>query len=296
MQNNANAVFAEINRAYLQKKETVLSTNNMTSDAVARVKNMWAISRFKCTKAGKCIEDIAKMQSENKYQVRNIPIFSDSAKYQDIVIEFTADGKICDMYIALHQTAEIRNNLNKVADLRQREMVIKTLEHLRTAYNRKDLPFLEDIYSDEALIITGTVRYFERKKGDAAFNSNMQQEIKYSVQSKKDYIKKLDGIFKRNSYINIKFDEIVIGRHGRLSNIYGVTLKQSWNTSGYSDVGWLFLIFDYKDEDNPQIWVRTWQPLTRTNPVTGKKEEIRYSATGEDGTEKIFGIDDFKFR
>ena len=29
----------------------------------------------------------------------------------------------------------------------------------------------------------------------------------------------------------------------------------------YSDEGYLFLVWDFSDEENPKIHVRTWQPL-----------------------------------
>ena len=114
-----------------------------------------------------------------------------------------------------------------------------------------------------------------------------QTQIQYSVQNKKQYLVNLKKVFKSNSYINITFDEILIERHESNPNIYGITLKQRLKSSGgYSDEGRLFLMIDYKDEDNPLIWVRTWQPLK--DPNTG--EDIHYN------TEEIFGLGDFPVR
>ena len=42
-------------------------------------------------------------------------------------------------------------------------------------------------------------------------------------------------------------------------NIYGVTLHQAWRSSTYNDDGWLFLLWDFNNEEQPQILVRTWQ-------------------------------------
>ena len=58
----------------------------------------------------------------------------------------------------------------------------------------------------------------------------------------------------------MKFDHISLMRHSSKENIYGVTLHQTWQTSGYSDEGWLFLLWDFSDPEHPQIHVRTWQP------------------------------------
>ncbi|MDR0231197.1 MAG: nuclear transport factor 2 family protein [Dysgonamonadaceae bacterium] len=289
MQTNTKAVFAEINRAYDQNKSGLsLSSTNVTGEASQRIQTLWKTSRFYCTETGITTR---VLKSSNGYQVRNIPVFfvegsSPEDQYQDIVIEFTAVGKISDMYIAImpHQYAKIMMYSNEVTDLRYRQMIVELVENFRTAYNRKDLPFLEDIYSEDALIITGKVLR-QQKRGDVPMAYD-QQKVEYSVQNKKQYLGNLKRVFERNSYINIKFDEIVVTRHEGNPNIYGVTLKQDWNASGgYHDEGWLFLMIDYEDENNPLIWVRTWQPLT---DPTGKN--IRYN------TEDIFGLGNFPVR
>ena len=76
-----------------------------------------------------------------------------------------------------------------------------------------------------------------------------------------EYIKKLKTVFANNSFINIKFDEIEVYKYEEKGNIYGITLRQHWNSLSYSDEGWLFLMIDFRNENAPQIRVRTWQPL-----------------------------------
>jgi len=290
MQANTKAVFAEINRAYDQNKsKLVLSLTNVTGEASKRIQNLWAASHFYCTETSITTRIL---KSSNGYQVRNIPVFfaqgnKPEDKYQDIVIEFTSSGKINDVYIAITplQYVKIMGNSNEVTDLRHRQMIVELVENFRTAYNRKDMPYLDDIYSDDALIITGKVLK-PQSRGDVPVAYNNAQ-IQYSIQSKKQYLANLQKVFNANSYINIKFDSIVVTRHEGNPNIYGVTLRQEWNASGgYSDEGWLFIMIDYGDENNPLIWVRTWQPIK--DPNTGK--DIRYS------NEDIFGLGSFPVR
>ena len=112
MQTNARAVFAEINRAYdLNKSGLALSLSNVTEDASKRIQTLWATSHFYCTETGITTR---VLKSSSGYQVRNIPVFfaqgsKPEDQYQDIVIEFTAGGKINDMYIAIspHQYSKI---------------------------------------------------------------------------------------------------------------------------------------------------------------------------------------------
>jgi hypothetical protein len=271
MQTNATALFAEINRAYDENQSKLsLSTENVEASAIPRIQSLWNTSHFCSAESGDIIKRVLK--SSNGYQVRNVSvIFEKSTKEgesdeQDIVIEFTPAGKISDISIALtwHQYAGIIGNSNIVSDGRHRQMLLELVENFRTAYNRKDLEFLNNIYGENALIITGKV--ITQRKEDSPFKyPEDEKKIIYVTQTKKQYIEKMERVFKNNSYINIKFDDIEVIRHEANHNIYGVTLKQSWNTSTYSDKGWLFLIFDYEDESKPTIWVRTWQPLFDEN-------------------------------
>jgi len=183
------------------------------------------------------------------------------------------------MYIAIapHQYSKIMGNSSEVTDLRYRQMIVELIENFRTAYNRRDIPFLKDIFSDETLIITGKVLYPQKRANiPAAFNQTQTQ-----------YLSNLQKAFNANAYINIKFDDIAVTRHEVNPNIYGITLKQEWNASGgYHDEGWLFLMIDYEDENNPLIWVRIWQPLIDDN--TGK--EIHYDP------EDILGLGHFPIK
>ena len=133
-------------------------------------------------------------------------------------------------------------------------MILDYVEQFRTAYNQKDINFLNQVFSDDALIITGKVITTKHAEG---FTS---QKIQYNKQSKEQYIKNLRGVFARNSYIKVTFDEIGVMRHPVNPNFYGVTLLQGWTSGKYHDDGYLFLLWDFTNESAPQIHVRTWQP------------------------------------
>ena len=49
-------------------------------------------------------------------------------------------------------------------------------------------------------------------------------------------------------------------RHPVKPDFYGVTLKQGWTSGRYHDDGYLFLLWDFRDDKAPEIHVRTWQP------------------------------------
>ena len=286
MENNANDLFSEINRKYDQNDSRLnLSSSSVTSFARNRIANMWAVSHFYCTRTSMNTR-VLKMVSSDMYQVRNIPVCykeaeSDEYRYQHIVLEFDRNGKISDLYctISEHEYTNVIANSNEVTDLRHRERINNFVSEFFTAYNCKDLDLIEKMYSEDALIITGkVVNYKTSSKSDLSRTLTSNQRIEYSIQNKQQYMAKLRRIFNNNSYINIRFDSIEMIKSDANPKIYGVRLNQYWHVaktakdSGYSDEGKLFLIIDFSNEEQPEVWVRTWQPFKDANG-----REIRYS-------------------
>jgi len=275
MQTNATELLTEINNSFFQDRKPELNNGIIIEDAGQILNSLWETSPFRCYET-LIIERVLQMQSDNgkKYQVRNIPVFikdvfeanddtlnlMDNNHYQEICLTFNSGGVIENIFYSLEANTyqKLLNEGITVSDIRRRAFILDFVENFRTAYNRKDINYLQKVYSDDALIITGKV--IKTKPSDM-INSLSGVQIEYQKQSKKEYINKLkDKIFKYNKYINILFEEIKITQDRVYPDIYGVTLKQYWNTTNYKDVGYLFLMIDFKDENNPIIHVRTWQP------------------------------------
>lgn len=290
MENNAKALFTEINQKYdLDNSQLNLSSSAVTDFARNRIANMWAVSHFYCTRTSMNTR-VLKMVSSDTYQVRNIPVCykeaeSDEYRYQHIVLEFDRSGKISDLYCTLseHDYSGLIGNSNEVTDLRHREQINSFVNNFFTAYNSKDLNLIEMMYSEDALIITGkVVNYKTSSNNDLSRTLTNNTRIEYSVQNKKEYMAKLKGIFARNEYINIKFDGVEVIQSEANPKIYGVRLNQYWhvaknaNVKGYYDEGKLFLIIDFSNEERPEIWVRTWQPFkdNNGNPINYSEEDF----------------------
>ena len=201
------------------------------------------------------------------WQVRNIEVemkpIDDTYKgnrIQEVCIDFDKNGRIVDFNFTLgiNQYMRIIKEGEELDDLDRRMQILHYVEQFRNAYNQKDIDFMDAVFSEDALIITGKV--IRRVPNEMRFSSS-RPEIQYSKQSKQQYLANLKRVFARNGYINVKFDEIKVLRHGANPNFYGVTLVQHWNSSNYSDEGILFLIWNFENPDAPQINVRTWQPM-----------------------------------
>lgn len=276
MEKNASTLLSVINEAHQNKRLPVLPKNMKQIEQ--SILMLWDNSPFYCTDemiVEKCID------KPTGYQIRNIPLLMTPKEpdkyiddiYQECVIEFDKSGQIESFHLALSNnlyTSLLRGNKD-VTDARRRQLIADFVEQLRTAYNTKDSTFLEAIYSDDALIITGRV-ISERKTVDGGI---IPAKIKYNKYNKEQYLKNVKRGFREKDWIKISFDQIEIKHHPnpKKSAYYGVTLHQAYRSSNYNDDGYVFLLWDFRDEKHPKIHVRTWQP-DEFNGSKLPKEEI----------------------
>lgn len=164
-------------------------------------------------------------------------------------------------------SAEARKVLNghlEVTDSLNRQRILAYCEQLRTSYNTRDIDFIRQVYSDNALIIVGRIV----KAGKSPEMSGFNTRVQYSIRTKQAYVERLDKIFKSGKRIDVRFSDFRIMRHPTSPDIYGVTLRQRYSCGSYSDDGYLFLLWDFRNAAAPQIYVRTWQPASTVgNPA-----------------------------
>ena len=273
MEANITTLLTEIHNAGTNDRSLNLSSLNMETAAKNRLVSLWDVLPFVCedeNNVAKCLND------HQGYQVRGIKIIMrpkddsyDQSVYRELTISLNRNGVITGVRPALEMqedVTKIMGNGKDVEDITRRREILKWVEDFRNYYNERNLKALRQIYSDDALIITGSV---VKIRGSGDFGNQISTNVKYTIQSKEEYIDKLEKIFNNNRIVNVRFDNITVVRHGAKPNIYGVTLHQTWRTSRYSDEGWLFLLWDFSDPDKPQIHVRTWQPdqVVNTNGV-----------------------------
>jgi hypothetical protein len=148
-----------------------------------------------------------------------------------------------------------------VQEMLNRKVVLDLLEEFRTAHNRKDIEYLKNIYSDDALIIVGQMlKKQKRGNNGEIINNSGDKNVKFIRLSKQEYIARLSRAFEKNAFVKVFFDDAELTRHPKFSDIYGVNVRQRWNSSSYYDSGYLFLMFDFRKPEQPLIRVRSWQP------------------------------------
>ena len=176
---------------------------------------------------------------------------------EDVVFHFNGDKKIKSLSFGLSQKAS-ESIMNKdVWDELDRMVLTNFLEHYKTAYALERLDYIESIFADDALIITGSM---------VKANTNVENKftdnriVEYNRQTKQEYIQNLRYCFQSKEFINIQFEESEIRKGGSGGDIYGVQIKQNYFSSNYGDQGWLFLMVDLNEPEKPVIHIRTWQP------------------------------------
>lgn len=283
MQTNLGQVLTEINNAYYGKRDVNTASLQMNDHAKNMLVTLWSTVHFYCDD-----EEVVDRcwPMKNSYLLRQIPLILEpqdesftSGTYQEAVIEFDKTGKITDFRFALDaQLSESMERCGSVVETERRMIILDYIEQFRTAYCTKDIEFMEKIFSDDALIITGKV-IRTRPNDFGASNS----KVVYNKQTKQEYLKNLKRAFLLNKYIDVKFSEIGGGtadggcpgitRSQNNPNFYGVRLFQEWKSSNYSDEGYVFLLWNFTNENDPVIEVRTWQP-SYVSTANGKKEAL----------------------
>ena len=287
MERTISAILTEANAAHEAKRELNYAGLGIPASVQGALAALWDNSPFISMDT-----DIVEhcLTTGTGYQIRNIPLLlkpmtssaiDEDEEYQEAVVSFDKHGELVSFYLSISMNLYmnvIKDN-KEVTDLRRRQLILDYVEQFRTSYNQKDLDFLDAIFSDDALIITGKV--IKRKPVDGI---RMPDKIEYKKQTKQEYLTHLRRIFAVNRTIRVIFDEIQVMRHPISKDIYGVTLHQGYSSDTYSDDGYLFLLWDFRDEQHPQIHVRTWQP-DAYDTGTGVKTRIPQ--------DEIFGLSDF---
>lgn len=267
-------ILDEANAAQAAGRGLNFSALGLPKDVQQSMAMLWENSPFVCTD-----EEIVEhcITTGSGYQIRNIPLLMkptgerefNEDEYQEAVISFDRNGEVESFYltISMNLYMKVISENRELTDLRRRQMILDYVERFRTSYNQKDINFLEQVFSDDALIITGKV--IQQRHGDGMTSPKIQ----YNKQTKQQYLTNLRRVFQNTKYLRVNFDEIEVMRHPVNADFYGVTLHQGWTSNSYHDEGYVFLLWDFRDESAPQIHVRTWQP-DKIGSKTLPKDEI----------------------
>ena len=275
VESNVSKLLSEINSAEANERQLNVANIDIDEMATNGLNSLWENIHFRCewnNNVQPCLKDFTG------YAIRQIPVemkpIDNTYKgeiHKELTISFNKKGTITGVRTALDNNSYLailqggKTNL----DLRMRREILNFVENFRSYYEEKNIVALENIFSEDALIITGRVIKTLGRNNVDGISQRVKEKVVFSKQNKTQYINNLRNLFKSHEFINVDFSEIELMRHGSNPNIYGVKLRQKWlgqryNGNQYSDDGNVFLLWDFSEEGSPKIHVRTWTPKTNS--------------------------------
>lgn len=194
---------------------------------------------------------------------RSIPMrfsFSRGRNFvENVVFVFDQSGKIDNISFGLSKVAQndVFMSGNDDWSSTAKNVLVSFLENYKTAYALERIDYLESIFSDDALIISGKI--VSKYTGNAETGYRNNRYVKLTKHTKSEYMSRLRNIFKYNEFINIKFANNEVKKMGKGDEVYAVQIKQDYFSANYGDTGYLFLLVDVSDPEKPLIHIRAWQ-------------------------------------
>lgn len=148
-----------------------------------------------------------------------------------------------------------------------RHTILQFMEDYQTAYALKRTSYLRQLFSKDAVIITGTVL---KKGGNSMFKDveydfgKRRDKVRYSRYTPEEYFERLERLFKNNEYYHLTFEDNrtgLVNTNGMLppDAAFAIQIRQIYNSPSYSDCGYLTLFLNMQGKQ-PRIEVRLWQP------------------------------------
>lgn len=240
----------------------------------------WAEDEFLSTKLANVerLNNISISNNSSKADINNtfegweFRQLSSTASYPSVnmqskeylVPDFDSTGALMDVNFGIMDGMyeEFRRASEFGEDWDKRQVMIKFVEKYRTAYLTRDLNQLGTMFAEEAVIITGRVLKVDNTtSNNVAYEQNepAQPSVEYLKEKKGEFLERQQVLFDTKPDIHLGFSSFNIIRKNNQEGVYGISMRQSYTSTDYSDEGYLFLLIDFND-DEPKIYVRAWQP------------------------------------
>lgn len=182
---------------------------------------------------------------------------------EDVTFTFDSVGRIESLAFGLESAArdDIFAMNGSAWNDYVKMVIVEFLENYKTAFALHRYDYIKSIFADDAVIIVGHVtrKPSVSRAGDRRSFSNAEH-VTYVRKTKDEYLQTLERCFASNQYINIRFGATDVGKSAYGPKTFGIQLQQEYVSSTYGDTGYLYLLVDFDNPDEPTIHVRTWQP------------------------------------
>lgn len=190
---------------------------------------------------------------------------------ENIVFRFDENSrKIQSIALALTKKAE-DDIFNAAATWPEisRFTILQFMEDYQTAYFLKRLDYIDKIFSDDAIIISGVVlKKASREDIEGMPIDFGRQDVLFKRETKTQFLSKLKRHFNDREYIHLTFEDnqtkVINAPRIPKGTAFAIQINQMYNSEGYdspgySDRGYLTLVLD-ASKKLPIIHVRYWEP------------------------------------
>lgn len=154
-----------------------------------------------------------------------------------------------------------------------RYTILRFMEDYQTAFALKRIDYIEQLFSDNAIIITGSVLSKSPHAGrfdGIAVDLRKSAKVRYRQFTKRQYIDMLKRKFDKE-YVHLTFEDNIAGLVNTNNMLprgaaFAIQIRQLYScTDGYADRGYLTLFLNMQGK-SPLIEVRLWQPEDEVMP------------------------------
>lgn len=161
-------------------------------------------------------------------------------------------------------------------DARRKTFISNFLSDYKAAYQEERIEYIRLFFSPDALIITET-KDLSKIGQEIAPNSTKSRPYELLVEDREKYLDRLNKIFDQNDGINLGISNVLIRKHSKYPDIYGVNFFQIWDDTGDGKnlenemPGYIFIMLDFRNSEiTPIMHVRTWQPKSNIQKPSDK--------------------------
>ncbi|MCR5454341.1 MAG: hypothetical protein K6F33_05085 [Bacteroidales bacterium] len=264
IENNLSKFFTELQSAYVSNRSLDFSGIIINTTAAQTVKDIWEKSSYFRLPAKEASFYAARMTGKKNLRIMPIPLifkqgYFGAGQREEYAITVDREGKILDFLKSNFPLSIEGNELTSGAIF---EKILFFVEKLATAHSTKNIEFLKKIYSDDVMVITGTSisNSFKSFRLDDNTQYIIKNNFKITIKDKTRYINDLIATFAKNKMVSVQYRDIQIKTHpnSKYQGIYYVYIYQIYNSSTYNDKGYLTLVWDFRQPNNPEILLRTW--------------------------------------
>ena len=175
------------------------------------------------------------------------PRFGSQFDYTELIFTLSPQGEL----IGVRKADNIQNidriiNRNLQVNEDQTEQIRSFLDEYSRIFAEKDRASLRTLFDEDALIVVGS-------------RVRNSEEFRYTRYKTDAYLGRQESnTLVRGNEIEVVFDSLTAYRHPQKDGVFGFQVYQHWNTTAYSDKGYMFFIVDLYGE-RPELLARFWQ-------------------------------------